>query len=288
MQGMPLTPMSPALFDLSGQVAVITGGSGALGRAVALGLAGAGAKVAVLARHAEAVGRVVAELQAATAGGTAGAPGAALGLVCDVVDLAQLEAARDAVLAQWGHIDILVNAAGGNQPAATVLPGASFFDLDPDAVRSVMELNFMGTFLAIRVFGTAMAEAGTGSVVNVSSMTAWRPMTRVVGYGVAKAGVENLTRWLAEHFARQLSPGIRVNAIAPGWFLGDQNRALMTNPDGSLTERGQSVVSRTPMGRLGTPEDLVGTVLWLASSASSFVTGAVVPIDGGFSAVMGI
>jgi NAD(P)-dependent dehydrogenase (short-subunit alcohol dehydrogenase family) len=284
-----LPPLGPSSFDLSGQVAVVTGGSGALGRAVASGLVGAGARVAVVARHAGPVQQVAAQLTAQLGAGPAGTKEpAALGLVADVVDQGQLEAVRQEVMERWGRVDIVVNAAGGNQAGATVPVGGTFFDLDPQAFRAVVDLNLVGTFLAVQVFAAAMVSTGTGSIVNVSSAAASWPLSRVAGYGSAKAGVENLTRWLAEHIARQVSPGIRVNAVAPGFFVGDQNRALLTNPDGSLTDRGQAVVARTPMARLGHPEDLVGPVLWLASGASSFVTGAVIPVDGGFLAAAGI
>jgi len=305
MQVMASSPAVSALFDLSGRAAVVTGGSGVLGRAIVRGLRGAGANVAVLARHPEAVDEVVTASgpdprvagdirdegdicgEAAIGGGTDIA-GEIIPLVADVLDVESLEDARGAVIERWGRLDVLVNAAGGNQPEATVPVGGSFFDLDAEGFRSVLELNLMGTFLATQVFAKTMAGTGSGSVVNISSMAASRPLSRVVGYGAAKAGVENLTRWLADHIARQVSPGIRVNAVAPGFFLGDQNRALLTEADGSLTERGRTIVSRTPMGRLGSPEDLVGTVLWLASDASAFVTGTVVPVDGGFSAAAGI
>ena len=281
------------MFALSGRAAIVTGGSGVLGRAIVLGLRRAGANVAVLARHPEAVDEVVAALAPGLPGeadipGEADVAGEVIPLVADVLDVESLEDARGAVMERWGRLDVLVNAAGGNRPEATVAVGGSFFDLDADGFRAVLELNLMGTFLATQVFAKTMAGHGSGSVINVSSMAASRPLSRVVGYGAAKAGVENLTRWLADHIARQVSPGIRVNAVAPGFFLGDQNRALLTEADGSLTERGQAIVSRTPMGRLGSPEDLVGTVLWLASDASAFVTGTVVPVDGGFSAAAGI
>jgi NAD(P)-dependent dehydrogenase (short-subunit alcohol dehydrogenase family) len=287
MQDVALPPAGPQMFDLTGRAAIVTGGSGVLGRAIVLGLRKAGANVAVLARHPEAVDEVVAALAPELPGGP-DKPGETVPLVADVLDVESLEDARGAVIERWGRLDVLVNAAGGNRPEATVPVGGSFFDLDADGFRTVLELNLMGTFLATQVFAKTMAGQGSGSVVNISSMAASRPLSRVAGYGAAKAGVENLTRWLADHIARQVSTAIRVNAVAPGFFLGDQNRALLTEADGSLTERGQAIVSRTPMGRLGTPEDLVGTVLWLASDASAFVTGTVVVVDGGFSATAGI
>lgn len=266
-------------FDLTGRVAVITGGTGVLGSVMAKGLAAAGVKTAVLGRNvanAEAVVRQIEE-----AGGTAFATPA------DVLDEAQLERARDAVLERWSRIDILVNAAGGNMPGATLAPGSTLFDLDPAAMRQVLDLNLMGTFLPTQVFTKAMVERKQGSIVNISSMAAVRTLTRVIGYSAAKAGIDNLTRWLAVEFGRTYG-GIRVNAIAPGFFLGEQNRRLLTNEDGSLTERGTQVVDHTPLGRFGDPEELVGTLLWLASDASRFVTGVVVPVDGGFSSFSGV
>jgi NAD(P)-dependent dehydrogenase (short-subunit alcohol dehydrogenase family) len=290
MQVVASLPAFPAMFNLSGRTAVVTGGSGALGRAIAWALRSAGANVALLARHPATLDEVVASLApgGAEIPGEPEMPGEAVALVADVLDVESLEDARGAVIERWGRLDVLVNAAGGNQPEATVAVGGSFFDLDADAFRAVLELNLMGTFLATQVFAKTMAGLGSGSVVNISSVAGSRPLSRVAGYGAAKAGVENLTRWLADHIARQVSPGIRVNAVAPGFFLGAQNRALLTEADGSLSERGRAVVARTPMGRLGSPQDLVGTVLWLASDASAFVTGTVVPVDGGFSAAAGI
>jgi NAD(P)-dependent dehydrogenase (short-subunit alcohol dehydrogenase family) len=281
------------MFDLSGRAAIVTGGSGALGRSIAKALRSAGANVALLARHPETLDEVVASLAPGLPGepempGEPQMPGETVALVADVLDVEALEDARGAVIERWGRLDVLVNAAGGNQLEATVAVGGSFFDLDADGFRAVLELNLMGTFLATQVFAKTMAGLGSGSVVNISSVAGSRPLSRVAGYGAAKAGVENLTRWLADHIARQISPGIRVNAVAPGFFLGAQNRALLTETDGSLSERGRAVVARTPMGRLGSPEDLVGTVLWLASDASAFVTGTVVAVDGGFSAAAGI
>ncbi len=276
----PATAGVPELFSLEGQVAVVTGGTGVLGGVMARGLARAGAKVGVLGRrrdHAEAVVQAIA-----AAGGTA------LALPADVLDRAQLEAARRAVLEQWGRLDVLVNAAGGNMPAATLAPGHSFFDLPVEGMEQVINLNLMGTLLPSQVFGAAMAQAGHGCIVNISSMAAARAMTRVVGYGIAKAGVENATRWLAVELARAFGTGLRVNAIAPGFFIGEQNRALLLNPDGSLTPRGQLVVDHTPAGRFGEPEELLSTLIWLCSPGARFVNGIVVPVDGGFSAFSGV
>lgn len=267
-------------FDLTGRVAIVTGGTGVLGGAMARGLAAAGANVAVLGRNAanaEAVARAIT-----AAGGTAAATPA------DVLDQAQLEAVRDDVLSRWGRIDILVNAAGGNMPGATLGEGRTFFDLEQDAMRQVMDLNLMGTLLPTQTFGRAMADAGSGSIVNISSMAALRAITRVAGYSAAKAGVDNLTRWLAVEFGRQYGGGIRVNAIAPGFFIGEQNRRLLTEEDGSLTARGQTVIDHTPLGRFGQADELIGTLVWLCSDASRFVTGVVVPVDGGFSAFSGV
>src|SRR3954454_21084519 len=217
------------LFSMDDQVAVITGGTGVLGGAMARGLAQAGAKVGILGRRREQAESVARAIEAE--GGTA------MALPADVLDREQLEAARDAVLQQWGRLDVLVNAAGGNMPAATLPPGQSFFDLPVEGMAPVLALNLQGTLLPSQVFGKAMARAGQGCIVNISSMAAARAMTRVVGYGIAKAGVENATRWLAVELARSFGGRLRVNAIAPGFFLGEQNRALLVNPAGSLTPR---------------------------------------------------
>jgi NAD(P)-dependent dehydrogenase (short-subunit alcohol dehydrogenase family) len=274
---------STDLFDLSGQVAVVTGGTGVLGTAMALALAGAGARVSVLARRREGAERVAAAIEAAG--------GEALALTADVLVEGELEAARTLLLERWGRIDILVNAAGGNVPEATVSESRSFFDLPPDAWRAVIDLNLLGTILPSQVFGRAMVEnpqGAHGAILNISSMAADRALTRVVGYGAAKAGVELLTRWLASELARMYGPGMRVNAIAPGFFIGEQNRALLVDPDGALTARGQSIIDHTPAGRFGEPDDLISTLLWLCGPGARFVTGVVVPVDGGFSAFSGV
>ena len=273
------------LFDLSGRVAVVTGATGVLGGAMARGLSRAGARVGILGRRKERTEKVVEEIESLG--------GEALALQADVLARDQLMAAREATLERWGRVDTLVNAAGGNVAAATVAEDISFFGLEQGPLREVLDLNLLGTVLPTQVFGEAMAKGNSGaevegSIVNVSSMAAQRPLTRVVGYSAAKAAVENLTRWLAAELARKHGPGLRVNAIAPGFFLGEQNRALLVNEDGSPTERGRAIVGHTPAGRFGEPEELVGTLIWLSSPAARFVTGAVVPVDGGFGAFAGV
>jgi NAD(P)-dependent dehydrogenase (short-subunit alcohol dehydrogenase family) len=269
-----------SLFSLENQVAVVTGGTGVLGGVMAHGLARAGAKVGVLGRRREQAETTARAIEAEG--------GAALPLVADVLNRGQLRAARDAVITQWGRLDVLVNAAGGNMPAATLVPGHSFFDLPVEGLEPVIALNLHGTLLPSQVFGDAMARAGRGCIVNISSMAAQRAMTRVVGYGLAKAAVENVTRWLAVELARSFGAGLRVNAIAPGFFAGDQNRALLFNEDGTLTARGQTIIDHTPAGRFGQPEELVSTLIWLCGPGASFVNGVVVPVDGGFSAFSGV
>lgn len=267
-------------LDIRGRVAVITGGTGVLGTAMARGLAVEGVKVAVLARRQGEVERTVAEIAAAG--------GEALSIPGDVLDETGLRESAARVLDRWGRIDILVNAAGGTTPASTVPPDGSFLDLSADAIRQVVDLNLMGTILPCQIFGASMAERGSGSIVNVSSMAAARPLSRVVGYAAAKAGIDNFTRWLAVELARRHGAGLRVNAIAPGFILSDQNRHLLVEGDGDLTPRGQAVLDHTPAARFGNAEDLIGTLIWLCSPAASFVNGIVVPVDGGFSAWWGV
>jgi NAD(P)-dependent dehydrogenase (short-subunit alcohol dehydrogenase family) len=252
-------------FGLDGQVAIVTGGTGALGSAMAAALAAAGARVAILARRAPEVD-----------------DSERLGLAADVLRRDELIAARDRVLERWGRVDILVNAAGGNVQGATLSAGERVFDLSDEAFREVVDLNLVGTLLPTQVFGAAMQDGG--SIVNVSSMAAARAITRVVGYSAAKAAVENLTRWLAV----ELAPAIRVNAIAPGFFIGEQNRRLLLDDDGEPTERGRTIVERTPAGRFGDAQELVSTLIWLCGPGAAFVTGAVIPVDGGFGAFAGV
>jgi NAD(P)-dependent dehydrogenase (short-subunit alcohol dehydrogenase family) len=274
--------MSGALFDLTGKVAVVTGGTGALGSGMCRALAGAGASVVILARTEE---KTVELAQAIRSNG-----GRALGVAADVMNRDSLQAASAAVQAQFGRVDILVNGAGGNHPEATAMPGQrTFFDLPEAALRHVFDLNLIGTVLPSQVFGARMATQETGGVIlNVSSMASMQPLTRVVAYGAAKAAINNFTQWLAVDMATNHRPNVRVNAIAPGFFLGDQNRYLLQTEEGDLTPRGQQIIDHTPMGRFGDPDDLTGTLLWLVSDASRFVTGIVVPVDGGFSAFSGV
>jgi NAD(P)-dependent dehydrogenase (short-subunit alcohol dehydrogenase family) len=274
------------LFSLEGRVAIVTGGTGVLGGAMARGLARAGARVGILGRRQAQADTVVAQIEQAG--------GAALALPADVLEKAQLEAARDAALERWGRIDILVNAAGGNVPAATLTEGASVFDLPIDAFQQVFGLNLLGTLLPSQVFGAAMVQrrgteqAPQGCIVNVSSMAAQRVISRVVGYSAAKAAVDNFTRWMAVELARKYGAGMRVNAIAPGFFIGEQNRSLLLDAAGQLTARGRAIVDHTPAGRFGEPDELISTLIWLCSPGASFVNGVVVPVDGGFSTFSGI
>ena len=268
------------LFSLAGKVAVVTGSTGVLGGAMARGLAAAGAKVAILGRRAERAAEVADSIRAEG--------GEAMPLPADVLNKAELERARAELLAQWGTVDILINAAGGTVPDAIVFGDRTFFDLTQTAFDQVMALNLTGTLLPSQIFGQVMAERKVGSIINISSMTAQRPLTRVIGYNAAKAAIDNYTKWLAVELAQKYGAGLRVNAIAPGFFLGEQNRALLVNPDQSLTPRGQLIVDHTPMRRFGEPEELIGTTIWLCSDAARFVTGIVVPVDGGFMAFGGV
>lgn len=266
---------------LSQQTAVVTGGAGVLCASICKALAEAGAKVAILDLNEEAAQRLAAEIR--SKGGSASS------FRCNVLDKVDIETAANQVTAAFGQIDILINGAGGNKPQATTSPDLSYFDLPADAFRWVFDLNLLGTILPTQIFGKIMANQKHGVILNISSMSAFRPLTRTPAYSAAKAGVSNFTQWLAVHMAQEYSSAIRVNAIAPGFFITEQNRFLLTDKEsGELTARGQSIIQHTPMDRFGTPEDLLGAVLWLVSPASAFVTGIVVPIDGGFSAYSGV
>ncbi|MEG1585691.1 MAG: SDR family oxidoreductase [Bacteroidales bacterium] len=264
------------LFDITGKVILITGGAGILGTSMAKYLAAQGARVVILDRNAVLGEALVAEIK--NAGNEASF------FMTDVMDAAVLEENRSAILAKYGKIDALINAAGGNMAGATIGPDQTFFDLDTEAFKKVVDLNLFGTILPTQVFAKAMVEAGEGNIINVSSESALRPLTRVVGYGASKAAVTNFTKYMAGEMGIKFGDKFRVNAIAPGFFLTEQNRALMTNPDGSLSPRAESVVAHTPFRRLGQPEELLGSVHYLLSNASTFVTGTVLVIDGGFDA----
>ena len=266
------------LFDITNKVAIVTGGAGVLCKGMCRALAQAGAKVVVLDLRLEPATMLATELG-----------NEAIGLACNVLDKDSIEIAAQVVKTRFGRADILINGAGGNKPQATTNPEQSFFDLPSDALRGVFDLNLLGVILPSQVFGKIMAEQKSGVIINISSMNAFRPLTRIPAYSAAKAGVSNFTQWLAVHMAQEYSPEIRVNAIAPGFFLTEQNRFLLTDKDsGDLTQRGQTIITHTPQGRFGSPDDLLGTLLWLVSPASAFVTGVVVPVDGGFSAFGGV
>jgi NAD(P)-dependent dehydrogenase (short-subunit alcohol dehydrogenase family) len=274
-------------FGLDGRVAVVTGASGALGSQIARALAGAGARVALLGRRREPLLAIERELEGAGAG--------AFAVSADVLDADGLGAAARAVLDRWGRLDILVNAAGGNVAAATLAERQTVLDLPAEAFREVVELNLLGTLLPAQAFGAAMLDAARargeqphGAIVTVSSMAAGRAITRVAGYGAAKAALESLTRSLAVELARSHGPGMRVNAVAPGFFVGEQNRRLLLDGDGEPTPRGRAIVERTPAGRFGDASELASTVVWLCGPGAGFVTGVVVPVDGGFSAFAGV
>jgi NAD(P)-dependent dehydrogenase (short-subunit alcohol dehydrogenase family) len=269
------------LYDFHGQTIVITGGTGTLGGEIACALVGCGANVAILDRNLDPAQHIL-ELMEPRAN-------QAVAVRADVLNVESLKEASNVILDKFGAVHSLVNAAGGNNPRATTTKDLSFFDLPPEALRWVFDLNILGTMLPCQVFGKAMAEKGDGVILNVSSMNAFRPLTRIPAYSAAKAGVSNFTQWLAVHMAQVYSPRIRVNAIAPGFFLTQQNKFLLTDEKSrELTARGKSIIDHTPMARFGQAEDLFGAILWLLSPASAFVTGIVVPIDGGFSAFSGV
>lgn len=271
--------MGTNLFDLKGRVAVVTGGYGVLGGSIADGLADAGAKVALLGHNRDAAEEKADALRHTGA--------AVMVLVADALDEEQLKAARGELLRAWGRVDILVNAAGGNVARART-DNAPVFGLPLDAFVEVVQLNLHGTVFPTLVFGEAMARQKKGSVVNISSMAATQAISGVLGYSVAKAAVDSFTKWMAVDLARRHGEGLRVNAIAPGFFIAKQNRDVLLNPDGSYTERALTILDRTPMGRFGNPAELQGPVLWLSSDAAAFVTGTVIPVDGGFSAYSGL
>lgn len=264
-----------SLFDIKDQVVVITGGTGVLGRAIGSHLAREGAKVVLLGRRKD-VGEELAE-DIRKQGGHA------TFMVCDVTDIEAVNQVRDEVVRLYGRVDALLNAAGGNMPGATIPPEKTLFDVQVEEFQRVLNVNLTGTLIPTQAFLKPMTEAGHGSIVNFSSMAAFRPLSRVMGYAAAKAGISNLTAFLANEVASKFSPCVRVNAIAPGFFLTDQNRSLLTTPDGELTERGNDIIRQTPFKRFGKPEELCGTIQYLISEASAFVTGTVAVVDGGFN-----
>jgi NAD(P)-dependent dehydrogenase (short-subunit alcohol dehydrogenase family) len=269
------------LYDFTDRTVVVTGGAGVLGSEIACTLVGCHANVVILDRDQELAQKVIERFPKMV-------KGRAVRVYGDVLNVETLQQANETIQAEFGAVDILINGAGGNHPSATTSADLSFFDLPVDALRRVGDLNLLGTILPCQVFGRDMANRGDGVILNISSMNAFRPLTRIPAYSASKAAVSNFTQWLAVHMAQNYSTRIRVNAIAPGFFIGQQNRRLLLNEDGSLTARGQSILAHTPMNRFGTPEDLFGATMWLISPASAFVTGIVVPIDGGFSAFSGV
>ncbi len=268
------------LFDIKGKVIVTTGSTGVLAGALAQYLAKCGANVVFLGRSKEKLSAALKKAKRANPD--------CMSCVCDVLDRASLEKARAEIMGKYGKIDVLINGAGGNMPGATVPPNASFFSLDFDAWKTVVDLNLGGTLLPTLVFGEIFEAQKEGVVLNFSSMTAQAAVTRVFGYSNAKAGVDNLTKWLAVEMAKKIGEGVRVNAIAPGFFISEQNRALLTNPDGSPTERGATVMAKTPFNRFGEADEIFGAAHFLISDAAKFVTGVVLPIDGGFSCFSGV
>lgn len=268
------------MFDLTGKIAVITGGYGVLGASMAKCLAKQGAKIAILDLNEDKEEKIIKEIKALGSD--------ACFFKVNVLDKESLIKAKDGIVELWGKVDILINCAGGNMPGATIAPDQTFFDMDIDAYKKVLDLNLVGTVTPTMVFGEQMAKQGKGSIINISSMAAQTIITRVVGYSSAKAAIDNFTRWTAVEFAKKFGEGVRVNAIAPGFFITQQNRTLMTNPDGSYSDRAKDVIRVTPFGRLGDPEELNGAIVYLASDESKFVTGAIIPIDGGFSIFSGV
>lgn len=271
---------SKDLFSLENKVIVITGATGVLGESFALAVAAAGAKVAILGRNEE---RANKRVKAITENG-----GEALAVITDVLDEQALIAAKNQILTKWGTIDGLVNAAGGNIPGATISPNQNVFDINVADTQKAVELNLFGTVYPTHVFGRVIAEKGKGSIVNISSLAAQRPLTRVLGYTMGKSAIEGYTKWMAIELAQRYGDKVRVNALAPGVFLTEQNRSLLTNPDGTFTDRAQRIVNHTPFGRLGSPEELNGTLIYLLSDASTFVNGETILVDGGFNAYSGV
>jgi len=272
--------MSVENFSLTGKVIVVTGGTGVLGASFVKAIALVGGSVVILGRKAEVAEQRAAEINANG--------GSAFAVVADVLDIAALENAKTLILAKYGKIDGLVNAAGGNMPGAVVEPTASVFELNMDSLKQVVDLNLFGTVMPTQVFGAEIAKNGSGSIVNISSMASQKAITKVLGYSMAKSAIDGYTKWFAVELANRYGDKIRMNAIAPGFFLTEQNRNLLTNPDGSFKERGNLVIKQTPFKRFGSPEELEGALIWLLSDASKFVTGTIINVDGGFATFSGV
>ena len=272
--------MNEKLFDVTGKVIVITGGGGALGSSMVKYLIKQGARIVVISRSEDSVQRIIRETQSMDE--------AILGLAADVLEEDKMKEARAMVLEKYGRVDVLINAAGGNLPGATIPPDRTVFDVSVGDLRKVLDLNLMGSVLPTLIFGKVMADQGKGSVINISSMAASRSISRVLGYSMAKSGIDIFTKWMAMELATKCGDGIRVNAIAPGFFIGKQNQKLLQKEDGSLTDRGETIINHTPMNRFGKAEELHGAVLYLCSDASQFVTGTIIPVDGGFSSFSGV
>jgi NAD(P)-dependent dehydrogenase (short-subunit alcohol dehydrogenase family) len=269
------------LFDLNGKVAVVTGGGGVLCGTIAKALAKQGVSVAILDISKEAAQKMAEEISKEG--------GKAIGLKADVLSRESLEKSQSIIMKEFGHLDFLINGAGGNKKEATTSKELEFFDIPPEAIRWVFDLNFLGVFLSSQVFGKVLTRQKEGTIINISSMNSLRPLTRIPAYSAAKAAVSNFTQWLAVHMCQNYSTKIRVNAIAPGFFLTEQNRFLLTDEKtGELTPRGKTIIEHTPMGRFGAPEDLIGIIIWLVSPSAQFVQGTVIPVDGGFSAFSGV
>jgi NAD(P)-dependent dehydrogenase (short-subunit alcohol dehydrogenase family) len=271
--------MRKTTFDISNQIAIVTGGAGVLGGSIAKHLLQVGAKVVILDIREENLTTAVSSLKQF---------GDVIGLQCNVLDMDSLQSVRDKIIEKWQRIDILLNVAGGNMPGATLTEDQTVFDMKVDDIKKVTDLNLNGTIFPSLVFGEVMAKAGKGSIINISSMATYSAITRVLGYSVAKSAVNTFTQWMAMELAMKFNEKVRVNAIAPGFFIGDQNRAVLVNPDGSLTERSKKVLAKTPMKRFGDISELNGLVQFLCSDAASFITGAIIPVDGGFSAFSGV
>lgn len=269
-----------SLFSLDKKVAVVTGGTGVLGSSMVKALAMAGAKVAIVGRRKDVADALAKEIQESG--------GEAIGVSADVLNAQQLNEAKEVILKKFGEINILVNGAGGNMPGATIPPDKTFLDLKIEEFQKVVDLNLTGSVLPSQILAEPIMKAKSGVIINISSMAAFIPITRVVGYSAAKGAISNFTQWMAVEMAKKFGEGIRVNAIAPGFFLTEQNRTLLTTTDGGLTDRGKSVINHTPYGRFGQADELASTLIWLCSDGAKFVSGVVVPVDGGFSSFAGV